>query len=212
LKRRIGIMGGTFDPPHMAHLLIAENSRAAFSLDEVLFIPAADPPHKQDRAVTLYAHRYYMTELSIAANDAFTLSDIERKRSGLSYSLVTVRELQKLYRAGADFYFITGMDSINDLHKWYHPKELLASCHFIGATRLGDPVNTIALEKDFGKLAYERIHFLEVPGMEISSTDIRRRVREGLPIRYLVPDAVKEYIRKEGLYLDKGDKRNAFSG
>lgn len=198
MERRIGIMGGTFDPPHLAHLRISEEAREAFRLEQVLFIPAADPPHKRGRPITPYHHRYRMTELAIAGNDAFSISDMEKRRKGLSYSLLTIQELA----AGGDkgLYFITGMDSINELHTWYHPKELLSLCHFIGTTRPGDPVDPSALQRDFGALA-DNIDFLEVPGFEISSTDIRRRVREGRSIRYLVPQAVERYIREEGLYI-----------
>ncbi len=197
MAKRIGIMGGTFDPPHLAHLRISEEAREAFRLEQVLFIPAADPPHKQGRPITAYRHRYRMTELAITGNEAFAISDMERRREGPSYSLLTIRELAA--QGDAELYFITGMDSINDLHTWYHPKELLSLCHFIGTTRPGDPGDLAALQRDFGDLA-GKIDFLTVPGMEISSTDLRERVRQSRSIRYLVPRAVEHYIREEGLY------------
>ena len=198
--RRIGIMGGTFDPIHIAHLAIAEQVREAFGLDLVLFIPAANPPHKQGRKVVPAYHRLMMTQLAVYSNPCFHVSKQELERTGPSYSLLTVRELQERYGANAELYFITGSDTINELHTWYHIEELLKSCHFVGTTRPGAPVDKEALVKCFGRLAEEKIHFLAVPELEISSTDIRERVRSGKSIKYLVPAAVEAYIIKEGLY------------
>lgn len=198
--RRIGIMGGTFDPIHIAHLAIAEQVREAFALDLVLFIPAANPPHKQGRKVVPAYHRLMMTQLAVCSNPGFHVSKQELERKGPSYSLLTVRELQERYGANAELYFITGSDTINELHTWYHIDELLASCHFVGTTRPGAPVDKEDLRKCFGQLAEEKIHFLAVPELEISSTDIRERVRDGKSIKYLVPAAVEAYIIKEGLY------------
>ncbi|MCR5437916.1 MAG: nicotinate-nucleotide adenylyltransferase [Selenomonas sp.] len=198
--RRIGIMGGTFDPIHMAHLAIAEQVREAFALDLVLFIPAANPPHKQGRKVAPAYHRLMMTQLATYSNSCFHVSKQELERTGPSYSLLTVREVQEKYGADAELYFITGSDTINELHTWYHIEELLDSCHFVGTTRPGAPVDKEDLVKRFGRLAEEKIHFLAVPELEISSTDIRQRVRCGKSIKYLVPAAVEAYIRKEGLY------------
>ncbi|MDD6134529.1 MAG: nicotinate-nucleotide adenylyltransferase [Selenomonadaceae bacterium] len=198
--RRIGIMGGTFDPIHMAHLAIAEQVREAFTLDFVLFIPAANPPHKQGRKVVPAYHRLMMTQLAAYSNPCFHVSKQELERTGPSYSLLTVRELQEKYGADAELYFITGSDTINELHTWYHSEELLDSCHFVGTTRPGAPVDKKDLVKRFGRLAEEKIHFLAVPELEISSTDIRQRVHSGKSIKYLVPAAVEAYIIKEGLY------------
>ena len=197
---RIGIMGGTFDPIHVAHLAIAEEARTAFSLAQVLFVPAANPPHKLGRAITDARHRLAMVQIATASNPHFFVSAMEMERKGPSYSLLTVQELHARYGSGQALYFITGMDSINELHTWYHPKELLAACHFVGTTRPGDPVDQAALARDFGALAEGRIHCLDVPELAISSTDLRARVRAGKSIRYLVPEAVEAYIRKEGLY------------
>lgn len=197
---RIGIMGGTFDPIHIAHLAIAEEARVAFALSRVLFIPAANPPHKQGRSITDARHRLMMVQLATAANPHFFVSAVEMERKGPSYSLLTVQELHEMYGREQELYFITGMDSINELHTWYHPKELLAACHFVGTTRPGEPPDHAALIRDFGVLAETRIHCLDVPAFALSSTDLRARVREGKPIRYLVPEAVDAYIRKEGLY------------
>lgn len=200
MRRRIGVMGGTFDPVHTAHLVIAEAVREAFRLELVLFIPAANPPHKQGREVTAAYHRLMMTQLAVCSNPYFHVSKQEMERRGPSYSLLTLRELHEQYGEDSEFYFITGSDTINELYTWYHIQELLRSCHFVGTTRPGTFMDMDDLERQFGHIARERIHFLTVPELEISSTDIRQRIRMGRSIRYLVPQAVEEYIVKEGLY------------
>lgn len=200
MKKRIGLMGGTFDPIHFAHLHIAEESRHAFSLDEVRFIPAAQPPHKQGRKIASAEQRIRMVELAIADNPFFTLDLLEMELQGPSYSWRTVQEMQRRLGQDAELYFITGSDSINDLPTWNHPKELVAACHFIGTTRPEVPFDEEMLLEFFGPQLWGRIHELKVPRMEISSTLIRQRIAQGQPIRYLVPENVADYIEKEGLY------------
>ncbi len=200
MKRRIGLMGGTFDPIHLAHLHIAEESRQAFALDEVRFIPAAQPPHKQGRKIASAGQRIKMVELAIADNPFFRLDLLEMDLQGTSYSWRTVQEMQRRLGQDVDLYFITGSDSINDLPTWNHPKELVAACHFIGTTRPEVPFDEGMLLDFFGPELRSRIHELKVPRMEISSTLIRQRIAQGKSIRYLVPEAVAEYIEKEGLY------------
>ena len=198
--RRVGIMGGTFDPIHNAHLMIAEAVREAFGLDRVLFIPAAHPPHKRGHKLAPAYHRLMMVQLAVSSNLWFHVSRQELERSGPSYSLLTLQELHAQYGEETEFYFITGSDTINELHTWYHTDELLQSCHFVGTTRPGVPADTTELERRFGQLARDKIHELVVPRLEISSTDIRQRLQMGRSIRYLVPQAVEDYIIKEGLY------------
>ena len=200
MKKRIGLMGGTFDPVHLAHLHIAEESRQAFSLDEVLFIPAAQPPHKQGRKIASAKQRIKMVELAIAGNPAFTLNLLEMRRQGPSYSWLTVQELHECLGAEAELYFITGSDSINDLPTWNHAKDLVAACHFIGAARPEVPLDEQLLLDFFGQKLRQHIHELQIPRMEISSTLIRQRIAAGKSIRYLVPEKVADYIEKEGLY------------
>lgn len=197
---RIGIMGGTFDPIHLAHLAIAEAAREAFKLDSVLFIPAASPPHKQGREITNACHRLMMTQLATNDNPAFHVSKQEIERRGPSYSLLTIGELRAQFGDDAGLYFITGSDTINELHTWYHIQELLQQCHFIGITRPGAPVNETDIIRQLGRTAERKIHYLTVPQLDISSTIIRQRIQAGHSIRYLVPQAVEEYIHKEGLY------------
>ena len=198
-QRRIGVMGGTFDPIHTGHLVIAEAVREEYSLDEVLFIPAANPPHKQQQQVTPAAHRLAMTRLATGSNPYFRVSSMEIDRQGLSYTLYTMRELVQQY-AGAEFFFITGADEMRDIQQWYHIDELLQLCHFVAAARPGCVPDITRIQEAFGKLGKARIHELPTLELEISSTDIRSRVRAGRSIRYLVPAVVEEYIYKEGLY------------
>jgi nicotinate-nucleotide adenylyltransferase len=194
---RIGILGGTFDPIHGGHLLIAEGVREKFALDEVLFIPAARPPHKLKDEVTGAVHRHKMALLATQDNSHFSVSDLEMNRPGKSYTIETVRELQEKYE-GAEIYFIVGLDSALEIFTWKDPEKLLGLCRFISVQR---PFSR-ELEK-LDKKYRERIEVVKVPTLPISSTEIRERVREGRSIKYLVPDSVEKYIYKNRLY--KGD-------
>lgn len=196
----IGIMGGTFDPIHNGHLLTAEYVRDACGLEKIMFIPAANSPFKLDQKVVPAEKRLAMTRLAVEDNPYFEASDIELLRAGVSYTSDTIHELRR--RCGKDtvLYFITGADAINELPAWHEPKRLLEECHFIAATRQGTALALPHLRDFFGCLCDEHIHQLTTPELEISSTVIRQRIREGRSIRYMVPSSVEEYIRKEGLY------------
>ena len=141
-----------------------------------------------------------MTRLAVQSNPYFQVSALEMERKGLSYTLDTVYELVQRFGASCIFYFITGADEIRDLPQWYHIEELLQLCHFIAATRQGCRPDIKNVQQHLGALGYERVHQLTTPELEISSTDIRVRVRSGRSIKYIVPAAVEEYIYKEGLY------------
>ncbi len=201
LPPKIGIMGGTFDPIHLGHLATAESVREIFQLDEILFIPAARPPHKVEKNVTPELHRLIMTFLATKSNEKFRVSPMEILRDGLSYTLETVNELHKKLGESTELFFIIGADSLRDLPTWYQSRELVSKCHFIATTRPNVKVKFSEVKKFFGKLGKEKIHQVATPGIEISSTEIRRRVKEGLSIKYLVPEVVEEYIIKERLYL-----------
>ena len=194
-------MGGTFDPIHLGHLATAESVRELFALDEILFIPAARPPHKLGRHVTDEHHRLAMTILATRSNKFFRVSDMELKRTGLSYTLDTMNELHAQFGTTTELFFILGADSLVDLSKWHEAKTLVARSHFIATTRPGVDVDFSATEKFFGTAASEHIHRVTTPAIEISSTEIRQRVKLGRSIKYLVPEAVEEYILREGLYL-----------
>lgn len=199
-KRKIGIMGGTFDPIHIGHLVTAEAVRIEYGLDKVLFIPACNPPHKQDSQVTPVLHRYIMTVMATYSNPYFYVSAIELERPGPSYSIDTVSKLIQLYGEHTEFYFITGADAVQDLPTWEKIDKLLTMCHFIAATRPGCLSGLDDVIRYFGVQGRERIHRLATPELEISSTDIRDRVRNGRSIKYIVPESVENYILKEGLY------------
>ena len=198
---KIGIMGGTFDPIHLGHLATAESVRELFVLDEILFIPAARPPHKLARHVTDEHHRLAMTTLATHSNKFFRVSDMELKRTGLSYTLDTMNELHEQFGTTTELFFIIGADSLVDLSKWHEAKKLVERSHFIATTRPGVDVDFSATEKFFGSAASEHIHRVTTPAIEISSTEIRQRVKLGRSIKYLVPETVEEYILREELYL-----------
>ena len=200
VKRKIGIMGGTFDPIHTGHLVIAEAVRIEYGLEKVVFIPAANPPHKQHSQVTPAKHRYIMTVMAAYSNPHFYVSSIEIERPGLSYTIDTVLALIEQYGDKTEIYFITGADTVQDLPTWRNIDHLLDLCYFIAATRPGCVCSIDDIIKNFGMKGQERIQRLSTPELEISSTDIRERVRQGKSIKYIVPESVESYILKEGLY------------
>lgn len=200
--KRLGILGGTFDPIHIGHLATAEAVRTEYGLDTILFIPSANPPHKQDVEVTDAVHRYAMTALATQSNPHFAVSKIEMERKGLSYTIYTLKELLAIYGANTELYFITGSDALAELHTWENIYGVLELTHFIAASRPGID-KTAEIIDSFGELGRKKIHPLTIPELEISATDIRRRVAQGKSIRYIVPDRVVQYIEENGLYRTK---------
>lgn len=201
LKRRIGIMGGTFDPIHMGHLITAEMVRADAHLDEILFIPSARPPHKDGARAASAEDRLIMTEYAVAENPYFSVSDVELRRDGPSYTVDTIAQL-RTDLGDAELFFITGADAMNDFYLWHEPEQLLRSCRFIVATRQGVPLDEVLIAEKFTVEDRSHIEVLPTPHLEISSTVIRARIRAGLSIRHLVPRVVEEYIEKRGLYRE----------
>lgn len=200
--QRIGIMGGTFDPIHYGHLVAAEGARHQFALEKVIFVPAARPPHKTDRMISKPGHRLMMTGLAVASNGHFEVSAMEVERSGFSYTIDTVRSVAGMYQQ-AKIYFITGADAVLEILTWRQVDQLLKSAVFIAATRPGFRLENLAQRlRGLPREALNSIELMEVPALAISSTDIRRRVREGRPIKYLLPEAVEEYIISNNLYKD----------
>ena len=195
---RLGVMGGTFNPIHLGHLMIAEEARQAFHLKKVLFVPSYITPHKDVCGATA-EQRLAMTRLATADNPYFTVSDMEMRRRGNSYTVDTLRLLKEIYGPSHSLYFISGTDTIHDLHNWNNPEEILSLCQFIGATRPDGSEQIDSIISSFGELG-KNILKLPVPTMEISSTELRRRIRLGLSVRYMMPSAVVEYIRKNGVY------------
>jgi nicotinate-nucleotide adenylyltransferase len=190
--RRIGIMGGTFDPIHHGHLVAASEVADRFGLDEVVFVPTGQPWQKD--AVSPAEDRYLMTVIATASNPRFHVSRADVERHGPTYTVDTLRELQAEYGADAQLYFITGADALERILSWKDAKEMLGLAHFVGVTRPGFVLSDEHLPDD-------TVSLVEVPAMAISSTDCRARVAAGKPVWYLVPDGVVQYIAKRRLYL-----------
>ncbi|MDO4887257.1 MAG: nicotinate-nucleotide adenylyltransferase [Actinomycetaceae bacterium] len=191
-KRRIGIMGGTFDPIHHGHLVAASEVQSVFNLDEVVFVPTGNQPYKQDRRVTLAEHRYLMAVVATASNPRFSVSRVDIERGGMTYTVDTLRDLRKSH-PDANFFFITGADVLPQILGWKEASALWSMAHFVGVTRPGHQLDTSGLPP-------EGITLMEIPAMAISSTDCRNRVRSGVQPWYLVPDGVVQYIAKYQLY------------
>jgi len=193
---RTGVLGGTFDPVHVAHLVIAEHAREALALGLVLFVPAGDPWRKSHRAITAAEHRLAMLTLAIAGNDAFGVSDLELRREGPTYTADTLAALAG-ERLDDEFWFIAGADALADLPHWHEPARIVKHARLAAAPR--DARDADVLAQGVAEFR-DRIDLFDAPRLEISSTDIRARVAEGRSIRYLVPDAVAAYIAETGLY------------
>ncbi|MFZ5898986.1 MAG: nicotinate-nucleotide adenylyltransferase [Bacillota bacterium] len=193
-------MGGTFDPVHYGHLVAAEGARYELQLDKVFFIPAGRPPHKPCIAISEPAHRLTMTALAIASNPFFEVLDLEIKRPGPSYTYDTIGELQRELKP-EQIFFITGADAIQEILIWHRVQELLQMCFFVAVRRPGyDLTNLNDKLSKLPKHLMRKIIPFETPELAISSSDIRRRVREGRPIKYLLPENVEAYIMTHGLY------------
>lgn len=200
--KRIGIMGGSFDPVHVGHLIIAQDAVERLELSEVVFIPAAIPPHKQHIQQVGAEHRLEMLKLATEADIRFSVSDIELQRGGVSYTVDTLRELQEA-RPDADWVLIVGSDNLVDLHNWYKIDELLDLCEIATFLRPGESsLEMIASKVMLPESRKESLlrNVVEAHLIEVSSTEIRMRVAEGLSVRYLVPPEVEMYMFEHGLY------------
>jgi len=201
--RRLGVMGGTFDPPHYAHLVLAETARVQLQLDHILFVPAQQPPHKVPQPTSSAHHRTAMVEAAIASNPAFSLSRVDLDRSGPSYTAGTLALLHQAF-PGAELFFLMGGDSLAELHTWHNPAGVVRQARLVVMHRSGWEVDLARLEQVLPGIG-ERLLWLDVPRLDISSTDLRRRVRQGLPIRYLVPPGVDDYIRTHRLHIGEDE-------
>jgi nicotinate-nucleotide adenylyltransferase len=196
---RIGLMGGTFDPIHFGHLFIAEEARVRCGLHEVIFVPNNQPAHRQGKDAHLDPEtRFELTRLAVEANPHFRVSRVEVDRVGPSYTFDTLRRFQSEFGSAVELYFIVGADSINDVLTWYRGTELFTMCRFVATTRPDYDLETA--KRTLSPSQLRRVEFLTVPGLHIASRDLRRRVCENLPVRYLVPDAVERAIYERGLY------------
>lgn len=199
--RKVGIMGGTFNPIHFVHLLLAEAAYEQFYLDEIIFLPSKRPAYKPLSELMDEEHRYHMIELAIADNPHFTVSDMEFHREGNTYTADTLLELSKKF-PNTELYFILGGDSLFELEKWYKPEIVMEKAHILAAQR-DDKDNDRMLYKmiELNEKYKAKIELLQVPLMEVSSRMIRERVKKGQSIRYFLPEAVRNYIIEHGFYL-----------
>lgn len=212
---RAGILGGTFDPIHLGHLRAAEEVADAFDLSTVMFIPAAQPPHKEKQKLTPFAHRWRMLELALAGNARFVLSDIEYRRPGNSYSVETLTQLLNQYGHDALLHFIVGLDAFLALPTWHRYQDLFSLCHFVVVARPGYSLaeldrmlHTAVSERysfdeqmrGFVHPEHRPVYVRQVTLMDISSSKIRELIARGRSVRYLVPVGVDDYIREQGLY------------
>lgn len=199
-QERIGILGGTFNPVHLGHLIIAQDAMEQVGLDRVKFIPSATPPHKKSDNVVAVAHRLRMINLAIRGRKEFEVDDLEIRRGGTSYSVDTLTVLKRRHPR-TPFYFIIGADSLRELHLWREVGELVKLCTFVTVPRPGfdaKPVVDPRLDAATRRRLRQRV--LRGHACDIASRDIRARVAGGLPIHYLVPDAVRVYIQQHRLY------------
>jgi nicotinate-nucleotide adenylyltransferase len=192
-RRKLGVMGGTFDPIHHGHLVAASEVQAQFALDEVVFVPTGEPWQKGARVVSSAEDRYLMTVIATASNPRFSVSRLDIDRPGPTYTTDTLRELRDERGPNVELFFITGADALAQILSWHRAEELFDLAHLVGVTRPGHTLSDPGLPQG-------GVSLVEVPAMAISSTDCRERVGRLLPVWYLVPDGVVQYIQKRDLY------------
>ena len=192
-RRRIGVMGGTFDPIHHGHLVAGSEVAHTFALDEVVCVPTGEPYHKEGRAVSSAEDRYLMTVIATASNPRFNVSRVDIDRVGPTYTIDTLRDLRDANGPDTDLYFITGADALANILTWHDVDTLFSLAHFVGCTRPGHRLTVTGLPDG-------KVSLVEIPALAISSSGCRYRVAAGEPIWYLVPDGVVQYIAKRGLY------------
>jgi nicotinate-nucleotide adenylyltransferase len=195
----IGVFGGTFDPIHIGHLIVAEEVRIKIGLGEVIFVPTGQPWLKANRPVSSAVHRLEMVRLAIITNPYFKLSTIEVDRPGPSYTVDTMAILQQQLGAETRFFFLLGSDALAELPQWKEPSRLIQMCHLVVFTRPGAVLSLKSLESAIPGIS-QRVIFVDVPQIDISATQIRQRVAQGASIRYIIPEAVERYILEHKLY------------
>ncbi len=199
LHERVGLFGGTFDPPHVGHLILASEAKSQLELNRVLWTVTPDPPHKQDQTITPLEHRLAMVRLAIEDEPSFQLSDIELNRPAPQYTIDTVKLLAE-QNPEAEIVPIIGGDSLHDLPTWHKPKEILYVAHWVGVMhRPGEETNLQELERELPGIS-SKIHYVDAPLLEIASSEIRNRAATGRPFRYYLPESVYKYIEQHHLY------------
>lgn len=204
LSRRLAVMGGTFDPIHYAHLLIAEDVRRRFELPQIVFMPSGSPPHKTDYEVSSAEDRYIMAVLATSGNPSFAVSRLELDRSGPSFTIDTIRRLKAEIGPGARISWVTGADAVLEILTWHQPDAILDEAQIVAVPRPGFDLNE--LDETLGPERASKVTIIDAPLAEISSTMIRERIRAGESIRYLTPRPVIDYIEKRGLYVSDPQK------
>ena len=192
-RKRLGVMGGTFDPIHHGHLVAASEVQFWFHLDEVVFVPTGQPWQKSDEKVSSAEDRYLMTVIATASNPHFSVSRVDIDRPGPTYTVDTLRDLRSLRGPGWELFFITGADALEQILSWRDLDELFELAHFVGCNRPGHTLSDAGLPEG-------KVTLVEVPALAISSTECRQRISDGEPIWYLVPDGIVQYITKRQLY------------
>jgi len=196
---RLGIFGGTFDPPHVAHLILAAEAYAQLKLDRLLWVLTPAPPHKHDHQITPLADRLPMVQMAIQGNPDFELSWVDIERKPPHYALDTVHSIRQKYPQ-AELFYLMGGDSLRDLHTWHKAEEFVSGCDYLGVMRRPeDEVVLSAVREKFPGIQ-EKLCFINAPLLEISATDIRSRVSEGRPFRYFLPPQVYKFIQEYNLY------------
>jgi nicotinate-nucleotide adenylyltransferase len=204
-RRRVGVMGGTFDPVHHGHLVAGSEVAHIFGLDEVIFVPTGQPYQKSDRSVSSAEDRYLMTVIATASNPRFSVSRVDIDRPGPTYTIDTLKDLKKANGPDTDLYFITGADALANILTWHDVDSLFGLAHFVGCTRPGHRLTGQGLPDG-------KVSLVEIPALSRSSSECRHRVAAGEPVWYLVPDGVVQYIAKRGLYQRTGGPGNRTSG
>jgi len=193
--KRIGVLGGTFDPIHNGHLVAASEVAHVLELAEVVFVPTGQPWQKENRELAPPEDRYLMTVIATAFDPLLSVSRVDIDRPGETYTVDTLSDLRAAREPDAEFFFIMGADALSGIKSWHKTENLFSLAHFVGCTRPGHPIDLDGLDE-------RDVMLIEIPALEVSSTACRERVRTGRPIRYLVPDGVIQYIAKRGLYRD----------
>jgi nicotinate-nucleotide adenylyltransferase len=199
MTKRLGVMGGTFDPIHHGHLVAASEVADIFGLDEVVFVPTGRPWQKRQQPVTAAEDRYLMTVIATAANPRFSVSRVDIDRGGPTYTKDTLRDLVAL-NPDADLYFITGADALASILSWQNWEDMFSLARFVGVSRPGYELDGQHIAAAMKELPADALSLVEIPALAISSTDCRHRAESGRPIWYLVPDGVVQYVSKRGLY------------
>ncbi|RMI32865.1 nicotinate-nucleotide adenylyltransferase [Nocardia stercoris] len=204
-RRKLGVMGGTFDPVHHGHLVAASEVANRFDLDEVIFVPTGQPWQKAGKTVSPAEDRYLMTVIATASNPRFSVSRADIDRDKVTYTVDTLRDLQNQY-PDAELYFITGADALSNILTWQDWSELFELAKFVGVTRPGYELDVDHLEEHLRDSPADALTVIEIPALAISSSECRRRAAEGRPVWYLVPDGVVQYISKRHLYVPGNGK------